>query len=223
MKGLKLAVVSLFSLSLLVLAFSTVLFFQKKHEQARRIEIQQELTIQKTENKKLTLGKTGLQKKLSHAEQRAEEMLTVLTRERENRTSAEEELTELKRGYQRLSQEIEILRDSYRDLQDQNYQAVSLETPGLLLTEVELPPIVMKSSPEEPGSVLVVNRDFNFIVADVGFQDGLVKGDLLVIIESGQPIARVQAEKVYDQFAACAILEESKATRIHEGLVVQRA
>jgi len=229
MKLLKISIAVLFLFSLAVLGVASVVFMGKKAEETLRLKAEDQLDTQRSENKKLTLAydqlnqqKQQIEKQLEEEKTRAQGIFKDLQSERSNRSKAEEDLNKVREDYQKLSQELEILQQKYQDLETQGFQP--LETaPGKLKTEVELPPVVVSSEPRQKGKVLVVNRDFNFIVADLGYQDKLEKGSSLSLTRNGKPVARVQAEKVYDQFSACTIIEESKSNPILEGDLVTKS
>lgn len=65
--------------------------------------------------------------------------------------------------------------------------------------------------------VLTVNRKFNFVVVSLGVKDGLQMGDAIEILRQGKPIANVQVEKLYENFAAATIVREPKEDPIKEG------
>ena len=74
-----------------------------------------------------------------------------------------------------------------------------------------------------PQQVLSVNRQFNFVVVNVGLRDRVKIGDVLRVEESGKQVGRVQVEKLYENFSACAIVEEMKPAQIREGDLVRVA
>ena len=72
-----------------------------------------------------------------------------------------------------------------------------------------------------PQQVLSVNRQFNFVVVNLGLRDHVKIGDTLRVEQKGKLIGRIQVEKLYENFSACAILEEAKPSQIHEGDLVR--
>ena len=74
------------------------------------------------------------------------------------------------------------------------------------------------------GSVLVVNREFNFIVVNMGSRDGIKPGQYLEVVRNGKPLARVQVERIYENMSAANILAETvgKGEVIKEGDQVRR-
>lgn len=212
-------------------------FMEKQAEEAHRIQVEGELSVQKAENKKLNLAygqltqsKKELEKILQEEKKRAKEILKALETEKKGRSRAEKDLKQnseylnkMKLEYQQLSQELEVLQQKLQDLGLGSPVPLSKKTPMKLTTEVEIPPVVVEAGTQQPGQVLVVNRDFNFIVVDRGSQEGLAKGEFLFIARGGKPVARVQVEKVYDHFSACGIVEEAKTRRIMEGDSVSKS
>ena len=88
-----------------------------------------------------------------------------------------------------------------------------------------LPPAQPVKSVEDkrPQQVLTVNRQFNFVVVNVGLRDKIKIGDVLRVEQKGKLIGRVQVEKLYENFSACAVMEEIKPAQIHEGDLVRIA
>jgi predicted RNase H-like nuclease (RuvC/YqgF family) len=67
------------------------------------------------------------------------------------------------------------------------------------------------------GQVLVVNRDYDFIVMNLGRNHGLNIGQEFQVIRGSDVLARVKVEKVYDELSAAAILPDSNKEAIREG------
>lgn len=77
--------------------------------------------------------------------------------------------------------------------------------------------------PATSGTVLVVNREFNFIVVSMGEKDGLKSGQFLEVLRAGKVIGKVQVERVYENMSAANLLPEQTKTEIKEGDTVRRA
>jgi isoleucyl-tRNA synthetase len=78
------------------------------------------------------------------------------------------------------------------------------------------------AAPVKKPQVLTVNRKFNFVVVSLGMQDGIKMADTLLIQRGNKDIATVQVEKLYSNFAAAAITQESKKDPVKEGDAVVR-
>ena len=79
------------------------------------------------------------------------------------------------------------------------------------------------SAASNSPKVLTVNRKFNFVVLSLGLRDGLKMGEGLDIVREGKVIGKVQVEKLYEAFAAAAVIQEPKKAPITEGDLVERA
>ena len=67
------------------------------------------------------------------------------------------------------------------------------------------------------GQVVVVNREYDFIVMNMGKNQGLTVGQQFKIVRGSEVLGTVKVEKVYDELSAAAILPESKKDSIREG------
>ena len=76
---------------------------------------------------------------------------------------------------------------------------------------------------QRPLQVLSVNRQFKFVVVNVGLRGNIKVGDTLRVEQGGKLIGRVQVEKLYENFSACNIVEEVKSAQIREGDLVRVA
>lgn len=74
-----------------------------------------------------------------------------------------------------------------------------------------------------PLQVLSVNRQFKFVVVNVGLRSHVKLGDTLRVEQNGKLIGRIQVEKLYESFSACAIVEEIQPAQIREGDLVRIA
>jgi hypothetical protein len=85
---------------------------------------------------------------------------------------------------------------------------------------VELAPVVVTPQISVSGKVEVVNRKFNFIISNIGQDDGVKLGDVLNVYRNDKPIGLVRVEKLYDVLSASAIVEEQDNMKIQEGDIV---
>jgi uncharacterized protein YlxW (UPF0749 family) len=78
-------------------------------------------------------------------------------------------------------------------------------------------PVAAVSSTAVSGQVVVVNREYDFIVMNLGKNHGLSIGQEIQVVRGAEVLGRVKVEKVYDELAAAAILPESQKDSIREG------
>ena len=82
-------------------------------------------------------------------------------------------------------------------------------------------------SPSQPsrspldGQVVVINREYDFIVMNLGKNQGLSVGQEFQVVRDNQVLGKVKVEKVYDELSAAAILPDSQKNNIREGDAVR--
>lgn len=75
----------------------------------------------------------------------------------------------------------------------------------------------------QAGRILLINRKFNFVVMNMGSKQGLKVGDAFMVHEGNESVAKVEIEKLYDDFAAAKILEHyGDKSLLKEGNLVTR-
>lgn len=85
---------------------------------------------------------------------------------------------------------------------------------------VDLAPVVVKPATTVLGNIEVINRRFDFVVLNIGRDDGLVIGDQFGVYRDDVQIGSVRVEKLYDKLAACVIEHEEVYNPFQEGDVV---
>jgi len=135
-----------------------------------------------------------------------------------------EGLAKAKQSYQALSNELTTLRQAKEALERRVKEMLSLQAQ-------EAEKIIVKPSAFQPasetarsleGKVLVVNRDFNFVVVNLGSKDGVKVGDQFSLWHEGKAVAKAQVEKIYDAMAAATLLTEELKGQVKEGDQVRR-
>ena len=97
------------------------------------------------------------------------------------------------------------------------------ETKGVKTAANSKEPVAPATTDQRPLQVLSVNRQFKFVVVNVGLRGNLKVGDTLRVEQGGKLIGRIQVEKLYENFSACNIIEENKSAQIREGDLVRIA
>ena len=67
------------------------------------------------------------------------------------------------------------------------------------------------------GKVLVVNRDYNFVVINLGSSDGIRVGDIYSVFHGSRQVGEVKIEKVHDSMAAADFLTKGMSNLVSEG------
>ncbi|MDD4909913.1 MAG: hypothetical protein PHR44_04450 [Candidatus Omnitrophica bacterium] len=67
------------------------------------------------------------------------------------------------------------------------------------------------------GKVLVVNREYNFVVIDLGVEDGIKAGEVLSLYRDNRLLGDIKIEKVHESMSAANMLSEGMKDRVKEG------
>jgi len=112
-----------------------------------------------------------------------------------------------------LEYKLTQVMDVKEDLQ-QIQQGTQL-TPSSQKSSVDLPPIIVRSAPQAPSpakytaQVLAVNRENNFVIIDLGEQDGLNPGINFGVYRDGNKIATIEVIQTRKNVSACDIKQAS--------------
>ncbi len=233
MKGVKFAIALAFLLSVASLVGNWFLFDRLTTER-------DEWQTQQTE---LQDGKTLLESQMTQFKKEAERLRGQVKDYVKQRDLAKEELDRARQEVGELSKRINSM-ESEKDTLEQELSLGEV-TDKAIVQEASKQPVATKGESEEsesakeeageeaeaaqpkvledarPNQVLSVNRQFNFVVVNMGIEDRLKIGDTLRVEQSGQLIGRVQVEKLYENFSACTIVDETKPAQIKEGDLVR--
>jgi hypothetical protein len=79
------------------------------------------------------------------------------------------------------------------------------------------------ASPVLEGKVLVVNKEYNFVVTSLGSKDGIKIGDMFSIYRGNDYIGDVKIEKIHDSMSAAGFVSADTKDKVKEGdKLVQR-
>ncbi len=67
------------------------------------------------------------------------------------------------------------------------------------------------------GQVLVINRDYNFAVINLGLQDGISEADVFSVYHEDDYIGDIQVDKIQKNMGSCVFLTEEVKNKIREG------
>ena len=177
---------------------------------------------------------TAAQEALSRSVEDRQKEIDRLTKDMEQIQSERKELTaqlsDLKTEHETLQQRLTDTEQAKTSLESKvmelsNQPTVELDkvlvtgagqapAPGEPATPM---PVAAVSSTVEGGQVVVVNREYDFIVMNLGKNHGLSVGQEFQVVRGNEVLGRVKVEKVYDELAAAAILPESQKDNIREG------
>lgn len=192
-------------------------------------QLQKELDEQKKLRSEMELQVTDLKGKVSSLQEQAEQLAIQIAEERKAKEDALAQLSEKVKEVEGIKTNFESAKKEHLSLQEQydkinkEYESLQQQLKSVRVAndnltrqlqdleankEVELDKIVVTPGAEAEGKVLVVNKEFNFIVVSAGNNRGLRPGVVLTILRDGKFVAKVQVEKVYETMSAANIMPD---------------
>lgn len=163
-------------------------------------------------SKKIQLFKADISK----TQQSKEKLLAELSNKNRNFSILEDRLYII---IQQKSELYALLQKAKSDCQDVILKLESAREEKAALEEeiksrispprgVELKKIVVKLTPPLEGRVLDVNKEYNFVIIDLGEKDNIKSGDVFGIYRKDQLIAKAVAENIYEDMSSIIVLDE---------------
>ncbi|MFH1458622.1 MAG: hypothetical protein ABIG31_05640 [Candidatus Omnitrophota bacterium] len=182
---------------------------QKKDNQESQFKMEQ-LKIDLAEQQKLRLD---LEQKFNIAQEEIRKTMVKIKELDSEKGALEEKVKEL----EAKTQEVELGK--------------IVVSPEIVVTgaeHFEVPEVSVKADTGPQilglqGKVLVVNKEYNFVVVNLGAKDGVGVGDEFSVFHNNRFIADVKIEKVHESMAAAGLLTSNMKDNISEGdKVVQK-
>lgn len=176
-----------------------------------------------TQLKDLETKMQGISKELENEKQLKEDALTKLDKAQKDTEGMRTQLDSEKRSRlvlttekARLSDELTRAKKDYDSIKTQLEQlkrvkdALEAKVSEMLVKQqAELEKIVVTPKDIE-GKVLVVNKEFGFVVVNIGEKDGVKVGTPLNVYRDDKLVGKVQVDKVYPAMSGASILPETK-------------
>jgi septal ring factor EnvC (AmiA/AmiB activator) len=156
-----------------------------------QIKSSSEVTISERDNLKLELENLKVSK---------EELLT-------NLNNAQKELEEVKSQLSAITKEKESLDRKLKDLQAS--------------TGIQLDKIIVSYPETETGEVLEINKEYDFIVVNLGQEDNIGVGQMFYIYQDNNLLGEAKVEKVQDLMSVATIQDPNVKSQIKVGDVVK--
>lgn len=188
-----------------------------------------DLTQSQQDLAKAVEAQQSLSKQVEDREQEIARLNKDLDQAKTQQKQASDQVAEMQADRDRVKQQLAELEKTKGDLEAKIAQMSERPT-------VELDKVVVGDSQTIPsgtvlapgvssagassssnGQVVVVNREYDFIVMNLGKNHGLSIGQEFKIVRGSEVLGKVKVEKVYDELSAAAILPESKKESIKEG------
>jgi len=114
-----------------------------------------------------------------------------------------------------LRTELAAVRQEKRELERE-----IAERTGKIADSVDVGRVRITTGRRFSGKVLVVNRKHNFVVIDIGKNQGLEKGEVLIVHRASKFIGKTRVIKVYDKMAAADLVMDwmQDEVRVSDGV-----
>jgi myosin heavy subunit len=161
---------------------------------------------------------TRLNEELTQAKSESSQTKNQVSVLQNERDTMKRQLTDLEKAKNELESKV-IELSSARPTIELDKVIVGTELTIPMAGQADVLPVGTLGSSD--GQVVVINREYDFIVMNLGKNQGLTVGQEFQIVRDNQVLGRVKVEKVYDELSAAAILPNSQKDSIREGDVVQ--
>lgn len=167
-------------------------------------------------NKELQQERSEKKQALSQLEQ----LMTDIEQQKTLRSDLEKKFTQAQNNMEDIQSQLSALESKKTELETKikelegKSQGVELGTIVVSPEESGMP--AAASEEELAGKVLVVNKDYNFAVINLGSKDGVAMGDEFFVYHDNKYIGDVKVEKVHDSMAAADFISANMKNIIGE-------
>ena len=182
----------------------------------------------------------GLTAQVEEAEEKSKTAKEDLEIKEKEVTKLKEDIEKEKKEKLTISKKLESLQADYDKAKmdvlriKKENEMLEKDLSGLKEKTVELDTIVVKpplktvSRPEQEessmeflnGRILVVNKDYNFVVTDLGEDDGIRKGMVIEIRDGNEFLGKAEVDKVYETMSSATMLPGGKINFVKKGNTV---
>ena len=201
---------------------------------SKKVATELQIKLEEAKGQISVLGKELDQEKSARLEasNRLEQFKADLEQQKALRRDIETMLNQAKDNGKRLVEDNKIIRKQKDELEakikDLEVGANGVELGTVVVNTESVPVKVEKKSGVSQGKnlegkVMVVNKDYNFAVINLGSNDGVNIGDQFSVYHGGKIIGEVKVEKVHESMSAAGFAVELKDTLKEDDKVVQKA
>jgi predicted RNase H-like nuclease (RuvC/YqgF family) len=188
-----------------------------------------------------------------NASRELEQIKTELDQQRNSRQDIEGQLTQAQDEGRKLREQLKVIEQQKKDLEakikDLESGASGVELGKVVVNNDAAAPAAAEganteentaepaasgeSAPAEEqqatpasmleGKVTVVNKEYNFVVINLGQRDGVNVGDIFSVYQDDKPVGEIKVEKVHESMSAAGFPAEMKDTIKENDRVVQKA
>jgi len=148
---------------------------------------------------------------------------TDLEKEKKEKLVISKKLDDLQFDYERVKKEVTRLNNEKMDLEKRikdlrEKESVNLDK--IVVNTSEAGPFQQAKEAPKPllqGRVLVVNKEYSFIVVDIGQDKGVQKGTVFEVMDGNTSIGKAEIDKVYDTMSSATVLAGGRINDMKKG------
>ena len=160
-----------------------------------------------------------------------EQLRIDLEQQKSLRTDLEKKFNKAQKDVEKIQGQLKIL-DSEKSELEAKLKELETQSLGVELGQIVvspeptlLPQAEVKTTKEKPqkvkssaleGKVLVVNKDYNFIVINLGSKDGVEIGNVFSVYRDTKYLGDVKVEKIHDFMAAAGFVTADIKDKVNE-------
>jgi len=145
-----------------------------------------------------------------------------LDNEKREKLSISKKLDSLQADYDRANKEMSRLADEKADLEKRmsdlrEKQSVNLDK---IVVKTDEADGVTQAKQAMQGKILVVNKEYSFIVTDIGQDKNIQKGAKFDVMDGAKFLGQAEIDKVYDTMSSATVLPGAKINDMKKGNVI---
>lgn len=233
-KGVGVSVTLLVLLSVAFLCSSVALYIIKENELEKRIAVEKQLVDVKQEAEKvkaefeeLKEAKAGIELELAVKEKEIQGYQEKFELIKAERSALENEKITLVSKSTQIQHDLLAMVEEFEQLQKAK-EVLEQRLKGMMDSSVKLKTIIVEPEPAEEerealvkktvaGEVLAVNKEYEFLVINLGRINGLDADSGISIYRSSELIAIAKIEKLYENISAIVIDDKGQLDRVKVG------
>lgn len=205
---------------------------EKKLAESQNFISSLEIKLEEARGQITTLTTELQQEKVTKEEAltKIEQLRTDLEQQKLLRSDLEKKFSQAQQDVEKIQAQLKDLESRKADL-EAKVKNLEVRSQGVELgrivvnPETGLPeglPAGIKAPALDEGKVLVVNKDYDFLVIDLGNKDGTEVGNVFSVYHNNKYVGDVKVEKVHDSMSAAGFLDIDTKDKVSEGDKVVR-
>ena len=183
--------------------------------EAKLKELTSEVEAEKEKSKSALLD-------LTEKEDAIKELQEDIEKEKKEKLVISKKLEDLEFDYTKAASDISRLKKEKKELEKRfsDLKERSVDLDRIVVKPDERPATRKVAAPVKEllrGRVLVVNKEYSFIVSDLGKDDDVKKGMVFEVKDVRESLGRAEVDKVYDTMSSATVLPGSKISRMKKG------